>query len=53
MPGEVADIALMTDRLELPDSSSKIAVSPLGPVIARAGSEAIRGGAPNNPVLSP
>jgi RNA polymerase sigma-70 factor (ECF subfamily) len=36
MPGEVADIALMTDRLELPDSSAKVAVSTLGPVIARA-----------------
>ena len=36
MPGEVADIALMTDRLELPDCSAKVAVSPLGPVVARA-----------------
>ena len=36
MPGEVADIALMTDSLGLPDSSAKAAVSSLGPVIARA-----------------
>ena len=36
MPGEVAEIALMTDSLGLPDSSAKAAVSSLGPVIARA-----------------
>jgi len=36
MPGEVAEIALMTDSLGLPDSSAKAAASSLGPVIARA-----------------
>ncbi|MEK6321750.1 MAG: sigma-70 family RNA polymerase sigma factor [Acidobacteriota bacterium] len=36
MPGEVAEIALMTDSLGLPDSSAKAAVSSLGPVIVRA-----------------
>lgn len=36
MPGEVAEIALMTDRLELPDSSAKAAVTALSPFIARA-----------------
>jgi RNA polymerase sigma-70 factor, ECF subfamily len=36
MPGEVADIVLMSERLGLPDSSAKSAISALGPVIARA-----------------
>ena len=36
MPGEVAEIALMTDSLGLPDSSMKAAVSSLDPVIGRA-----------------
>lgn len=36
MPGEVAEIALMTDSLGLPDSSAKVAASALVPVIARA-----------------
>jgi RNA polymerase sigma-70 factor (ECF subfamily) len=36
MPGEVAEIALMTDSLGLTDSSAKGAPSSLAPVIARA-----------------
>lgn len=36
MPGEVAEIALMTDSLGLPDSSAKAAASSLAPVIASA-----------------
>jgi RNA polymerase sigma-70 factor, ECF subfamily len=36
MPGEVAEIALMTDSLGLTDSSAKAAASSLAPVIARA-----------------
>src|SRR5258708_35207656 len=36
MPGEVAEIALMTDSLGLPDSSARTAVSSVASMIERA-----------------